>query len=145
MARHRHRPNIEPERERFGTAIQMAEILRANELIVMALETPIPAEDRTRAVAVDFLGRQTRLLPGSVRVAQLTGAPVLMLVVRRLEDWRHQVLEISPPVKLDDDTATAFRRCMAMVEAPIRQQLAFWDYWQGSRALVDLGLLSTQK
>ncbi len=145
LARHRHRPNIEPEKERFGTAIQMAEILHSNELITMALETPIPAEDRTRAVPVDFLGRQIRLLPGSVSVAQLTGAPVLMLVVRRLKDWRHQVLEISPPVQLDDDTATAFRHCMAIVEAPVRQQLAYWDYWHSSRALADLGLLSAQK
>lgn len=144
VGRHRHRPNIEPEKERFGTAMQMAEVLRSNEVITMALETPVPAEDRTRAVPVDFLGHRIRLLAGSVSVAQLTGSTLLTLVVRRQADWRHQVLEISAPVTLDGDPAAAFRRCMAMVEAPIRQHLASWDYWSGTRALVDLGLLSTQ-
>ena len=143
VGRHRRRPNIEPEKERFGTAMRMVEVLRSNEVITMALETPIPAEDRARAVPVDFLGHRIRLLAGSVSVAQLTGSPLLMLVVHRQADWRHQVLEISAPVTLDGDPASAFRRCMEMVEAPIRQHLAYWDYWSGTRALVDLGLLST--
>ena len=145
VARHRHRSNIEPAKDRFGAAMHMAEILHSNELIAMAIETPLPAEDRARAVPVDFLGHQMLLLPGSVSVAQLTGSPVLMLVVRRLADWRHQILEISAPVPLDGDTATAFKRCVAMVEAPIRQHLAYWDYWQNPRMLFELGLLSNQQ
>lgn len=134
------RPNIEPVKEGPGIAVQMAEILRSNEVIALAIETPPPPEERPRAVAVDFLGRQSFLLPGSINLAQITGSPVLVLVMRRLADWRHQVLEVSPPVPLNADTATAFRRCMAMLETPIRQQVAYWDYWRSSQDLIDFGL-----
>jgi lauroyl/myristoyl acyltransferase len=122
----------------------MAEILRANEVITIAIDVPVSHEDRAHALAVDFLGRRVLLLPGSVSIAQHTGSQVLVSVVRRLPDWRHQVLEISPPVPLDGDMETAFKRCVAMVEAPIRQDLASWDGCLNTQALVDLGLLSAE-
>ncbi len=140
-ARHRHKPNIEPGKDRFGTALRMAETLEANEVITIALETPVLPEDRARSVPVDFLGRKMLLLPGSISVAQLTGSPVLVLVARRQADWAHQVLEISPPVPLDGDTAAAFQRCVAMIEAPVQQNLAHWDYWESAQNLIDFELL----
>lgn len=145
IARHRHRPNIEPTKDRYGTAMQMAEILRSNQLITLAIDDPVAIEDRARAVPVNFLGRQILLLPGSVSVAQLTDSPLLTLVVRRLADWRHQVLEISPPVSLEGDVSTAFKRCVKMLEVPICQHPAYWDHWANTENLVALGLLSTQE
>jgi lauroyl/myristoyl acyltransferase len=142
---HHRRPNIEPERERFGKAMLMAEILRSNELITMAIEVPLSAEERARAVPVDFLGRQILLLPGSVSVAQITGSPILVLVVHRRADWEHQVLEISPPVPLDGDPIKAFKHCVKMLEEPIRQNPAYWDWWTKTQNLIDLGLLPTQE
>jgi lauroyl/myristoyl acyltransferase len=142
VGRHR-RPNIEPAKERFGTAIQMVEVLRSNELITMAVEAPLAAEDRERAVPVDFLGHQMLALPGSVSVAQLTGSQLLILIVRRLKNWRHQVLEISPPIPLDSDVITAFKHCVAMLEEPVHQNLAHWDYWANTKDLVEMGLLPT--
>ena len=142
VARRLRRPNIEPQKEGAGIGIRIAEILRSNELVSMAIDIPVPVADRVRAVPVDFLGRQIPLLPGSVLLAQLTGSPVLVLVLRRSADWRHQVLEISP-VPLDGDALTAFKRCVAMLEAPIRQDLAHWDAWENPQDLADLGLLST--
>lgn len=141
--RHLRRPNIEPRRGQVEAAIRMAEILRANEVISIAIDVPVSPEDRAHAVPVDFLGRQVLLLPGSVSIAQHTGSQVLVSVVHRSTDWRHQVLEISP-VSLDGDAETAFKRCVAIVEAPIRQNLAFWDGCLNTQALVDLGLLSTK-
>jgi len=141
---HHRRPNIEPERERFSTAMLMAETLRSNELITMAIEAPLSPEERARAVPVDFLGRQVLLLPGSTDIAQFTGSPVLVMVVRRLADWRHQVLEISPPVPLEGDPIKAFKHCVKMLEAPIRQNPAYWDWWTNTQDLIDLGLLPTQ-
>lgn len=138
--RHR-RPNIEPGRDRFGTAMRMAETLQSNEIITIALETPILPEDRTRAVEVDFLGRKLLLLPGSVDVAQFTGSPILVMTARRLADWSHQIVEISPPVSPDGDTATVFRRCIAMLEAPIQQDLTLWDYWESTQNLIGFGVL----
>jgi lauroyl/myristoyl acyltransferase len=143
VARHRRRPNIEPHKEQFGTAIQIAEILRSNELIAIPIDAPTSAAERVRAIPVDFLGRQILLLPGSVMIAQLTGSPVLTLTLHRSADWRRQILEISPPVPLDGDAVMAFKRCMVMLEEPIRQNLAYWDFWESPQDLIDLGLLST--
>lgn len=145
VAGHR-RPNIEPAKERFGTAIRMMEVLRSNGLITMAIETPLLAEDQVRAMPVDFLGHQMLVLPGAVCVAQITGAQLLLMTVRRSKDWRHQVLEITPPpVPLDGDTATTVKGLMAKLESSIRQNLAHWDYWENTQNLVDLGLLPEQE
>ena len=140
---HLRRPNIEPLKGQVEAAMQMAEVLRANEAITIAIDVPVPPKDRAHAVTVDFLGRQIPLLPGSVSIAQHTGSPVLVLIALRSPDWRHQVVEISP-VPLDGDIETDFKRCVAMVEAPIRQNLAQWDGCLNTQALVTLGLLSTE-
>ena len=145
LERHRRGPNIEQAREGVGTAMRMAEILRSNELIAMAIESPLSAQEQARSIPVDFLGRQILLLPGSVTVAQLTGSAVLMLVMHRLPDWRHQILEISPPVPLNGDAVAAIKRCMKMLEASIRQHPAYWDWWVNGRDLAALGLLPGQE
>ncbi len=140
VARHRRRPSIESRIEGSGIAIRIAEILRSNELVALPIDAPPSMDDRSRAVSVDFLGRQVLLLPGSVQIAQLTGSKVLVLVPHRLGDWRHQVLEILP-VSLDGDTTASFRRCVALIEVPIRRYPAFWNGWEDAQELVDLGLL----
>ena len=140
VAHHRHRPNIEPRTGQIGMAVQAATILRQNELIGILLDPPVLPADRTRAVQVNFLNGQALLLPGAVALAQLTGAPTLMVFMRRSEDWRHQVLEISPPVSVDGDKVTAFERCIAMVEDAIRKNPAHWRYWNPT-PLAELGLL----
>lgn len=89
-----------------------------------------------------MLGRQARLLPGVVTLARLTGAPVLMAFVYRSADYRHQVLEISDPVPMAGDTATAFGRCVAGVSAAIRRSPASWVYWPSPLDLDNLGMLS---
>jgi len=140
VERHRHRPNIEPRAGQFGVAVQAAAVLRQNELIGTHLDPPVIAADRSRAASMNFLSGQALLLPGAITIAQLMGAPVLMTFMRRSEDWRHQVLEISPPMPLNGDAVTAFGRCLAVVEAAIRRDPAQWLYWRLS-ALVQLGLL----
>jgi KDO2-lipid IV(A) lauroyltransferase len=136
---HMRRPNIQPQKGQVEAAIRMAEVLRANEVLTIPIDVPVSQQDRAHAVLVDFLGHQIPLLPGSVSIAKHTGAQVLVLVSRRLPDWRHQVVEISP-VPMDGDIAAVFRRCVAMVEAPIRQDPSLWTQWQESR-VVDFGLL----
>lgn len=145
VARHRRRANIEPMKDRLRVAVRIAEVLRSNDLIAVPLDssTTLPA-DRSRAVRVDFLGRQILLLPGSIKIAQLTGSAVLVAVVHRSADWRHQVLEISPPVSLDGDAVTVFKRCVKMLDGPIDRNPAYWDWWEDRQGLVDLGLLPAQ-
>lgn len=138
---HFRRPNIEPRNGQVEAAIHMAEILRANEVITIAVDVPVSQQDRAHAVSVDFLGRQVLLLPGSVSIAKQTGSPVMVVVALRLSDWRHQVMEITP-VPLNGDIDADFKRCVSMVEAPIRQNLAQWDGCLNTPALIDLGLLN---
>jgi lauroyl/myristoyl acyltransferase len=141
LRRHRSRPNIEPWPGRLGVAAQAAAILRAGEVITIAIDAPPLDSDRPRAVEVPFLGRRARLLPGAVTLAQVTGAPLLMGFMYREPDYRHQVLEISAPVPVDGDVATAFARCAAAVGAAIRRSPAHWVYWPSGADLAGLGLL----
>jgi KDO2-lipid IV(A) lauroyltransferase len=143
MRRHRHRPNIEPWAGRVGVAAQAAAVLRANEVLTIAIDAPPLKSDMARTVEVPFLGRRARLLPGAVTLARLTGAPVLMCFMYRAADYGHQVLEISAPVELSakDDEATAFARCAAEVSAAIRRSPAHWAYWASRADLACLGLI----
>jgi KDO2-lipid IV(A) lauroyltransferase len=141
VLRHRQRPNIEPWPGRVQVAIQAATALRGNEVVTLASEAPPLEAELDRTIEVPFLGRQARILPGVVNLARLTGAPVLMASVHRSADYRHQVLEISPPVPTEGGTAAAFGRCVAAVDAAIRAHLADWDFWFESNDLARLGLL----
>jgi lauroyl/myristoyl acyltransferase len=139
--RHRQRPNIEPWPGRMQVGVQAAAVLRGNEVLTICSEAPPLDEELNRTIEVPFLGRQARFLPGVVTLARLTGAPVLMISVHRLADFRHQVVEISPPVPMDGETATAFERCAAAMGAAIRAHPAGWDFWFIQDDLVRLGLL----
>ena len=78
-----------------------------------------------------------------VALARLTGAPVLMAFAYRSADCRHQVLEISPPVPMRGETATAFGRCVVAMKAGIRKSPAHWFYWFQTEDLVTLGIVPT--
>jgi Kdo2-lipid IVA lauroyltransferase/acyltransferase len=141
VLRHRQRPNIEPWPDRVHVAAQAAVALRANEVVTISSDAAPLDADLARTVEMPFLGRQARLLPGVVTLARLTGAPVLMVFVRRLADYRHQVLEISPPMPMEGETVTAFGRCVAAMDAAIRTNPADWIYWADTDDLVSFGLL----
>ena len=141
LLHHRQRPMIEPMPGNIHAAAQAAVALRANEVVTIASDAAPLDADLTRTVEMPFLGRQARLLPGVVTLARLTGAPVLMVFACRLADYRHQVLEISPPVPMEGETVTAFGRCVAAMDAAIRANLASWIYWASMDDLASLGLL----
>jgi lauroyl/myristoyl acyltransferase len=145
LRRHRKRPNIEPWTGRFDVAARAATVLRANEVLTIAIDAPPLDCDETRAVEVPFLGRQARLLPGIVTLARLTGAPVLTAFMYRSADYRHQVLEISEPVPAAGDTPAAFARCAAEVAAAITKKPAHWRYWPSSADLAQLGLILPER
>jgi lauroyl/myristoyl acyltransferase len=142
LRHHRQRPLIQPMPGSLQATAQAVVALRANEVVTISSDAPPLDADQARAVEVTFLGRKARLLPGVVTLARLTGAPVLMVSMRRLADYRHQVLEISPPVPMEGDTVTAFRRCVAAMETAIRTDPAHWVYWASTDDLTKLGLLT---
>ncbi len=139
--RHRHRPNITAWPGRWQVAVQAANVLRANEVVTICCDSPPLAEEQPRTVEVPFLGGKGRFVPGIVMLAQATDAPVLIISIRRLPDYRHQVVEISPPVPMDGDTTVAFGRCAAAAEAVIRAHPAEWDTWYSLEDLVRMGLV----
>ena len=143
LRRHRHRPNIEPWGGRVGVAAQAAAILHANEVVTISIDAPPLDGDLGRTVDVPFLGRRAGLLPGAVTIAQVTRAPLLMAFMYRTPDYHHQVLEISAPVSMAGDTATAFARCADEVSAAIRRRPAHWAYWASGGDLARLGVLMT--
>jgi lauroyl/myristoyl acyltransferase len=145
VRRHRQRPNIEPWPGRPQVAALAAAALRANEVVTICIDAPPLDNDRARAVEVPFLGGRTRLLPGAVVLAQLTGAPLLTCFMYRAADYSHQVLEISAPVAVDGETATAFVRCAAEVSAAIQRSPAHWHFWPNTGDLTDLGLIPRQR
>lgn len=144
LQRQRYRPNIEPWAGRIEVAAQAAVALRANEVVTISIDVPPLECDRARAIEVPFLGGRARLLPGVVTLARLTGAPVLMCFLHRSDDYRHQVLVISPPVPVDGETATAFGRCAAAVSAAITASPAHWQYLASTADLAKLGLIPRQ-
>jgi lauroyl/myristoyl acyltransferase len=64
-----------------------------------------------------------------------------MISIRRLPDYRHQVVEISPPVPVDGETTAAFERCAAAAETIIRAHPAEWDIWYNLEDLIRMGLV----
>jgi KDO2-lipid IV(A) lauroyltransferase len=145
LRRHRKRPNIEPWPGRFDIATRAAAVLRANEVLTIVIDAPPLDSDKPRALTVPFLGRRAGLMPGVVTLAQLTGAPVLMGFLYRSADYCHQVLEISAPVPVEGDKATAFTRCVAEVSTAISSNPAHWRYWASTADLANLGLVSTER
>lgn len=141
LQRHRQRPNIEPWPGRIQVVAQAAVALRANEVVTVSSDASPLDADRARAAEIPFLGRQARLLPGVVGLAQLTGAPVLMMFAYRSSDYHHQVLEISPPVSMEGETVTAFGRCVAAIDAAVKKSPAEWVYWASTEDLASMGLV----
>jgi KDO2-lipid IV(A) lauroyltransferase len=144
VRRYRQRPNIEPWPGRPQVALLAAAALRANEVVSISIDAPPLDNELARAIDVPFLGRRAQLLPGIVTLAQLTGAPVLMGFLYREADYCHQVWEISAPVPLEGETATAFGRCVAEVSAAIRRSPAHWNFWH-TIDLARLGLIKPQR
>jgi lauroyl/myristoyl acyltransferase len=145
LRRHRTRPNIEPWPGRFDVATRAASVLRANEVLTIVIDAPPLDNDKARAINVPFLRHQARLVPGVATLAQVTGAPVLTGFLYRSSDYCHQVLEISSPLPVEGERATAFKRCAAEVSAAITRTPAQWRYWASTADLESLGLVGEER
>jgi KDO2-lipid IV(A) lauroyltransferase len=140
--RYAMRPAINPLEDQFAVAAKVAKQLRKNELVATFLDA-VPAEaDLPRTVTVEFLGRQTQLLAGSVSIAQRTGSPVLVGLMRRSPDWRHQIFEISSPIAVDGDTADVLRRCLELIEQAVYECPSLWFNWPITEELATMNLVT---
>ncbi len=143
LLRYRQGPNIEPWAGRIMSGVQAIRTLRRNEVVTI-LPDAIPQEhDESRVVKVPFLGGKATFLPGVVHLARSADAPCLKVSVYRLADYRHQVVEISPPLSLEGERQEAFARCAAAMEATIRANPALWTTW--NEDLADIGLAPARR
>jgi KDO2-lipid IV(A) lauroyltransferase len=141
VLRYRQGPNIEPWVGRIASGVQAVRTLRRNEVVTILSDAPPLASDESRVVKVPFLGREATFLPGVIHLARSSGAPVLMVSVHRSADYRHQVVEISPPISLEGEPQEALARCAAVMDATIRSNPALWLHWSETDFLADLGLI----
>jgi lauroyl/myristoyl acyltransferase len=140
---HLVRQNIETSGEirnrPLFVAVKAATVLRENEVIFIPIDVGV--RDPERSVRLDFLNGTAIVLPGAVLIAKLARAPLLMTLMYRAADWRHQRLEISPAIPTDGDTTETLRRCLAFLDAAIRRKPAQWDFWGTPELRTELGLL----
>jgi KDO2-lipid IV(A) lauroyltransferase len=142
LLRHRQHPDIQSwEAVAIGDSEEAVRTLRRNEMVTILADSAPKGSDESRVVKVPFLGREAKLLPGAIHLARSAGAPVLMVSMSRSADYRHQVLEISPPLSLEGELQEALARCAAAMEATIRANPAQWFDWSDIGALTRLGLI----
>jgi len=138
------RQNIETSREirnrPLSVAVQAAAVLRENGLVFIAVDAGI--KDPVRAVHADFLGGRATIMPGAVVISRLGGAPLLVTLLHRSRDWRHQRLEISQPVDPKGDEAEVTQRCLNFFDAAIRREPSQWDFWGTEELRSELGLIA---
>jgi lauroyl/myristoyl acyltransferase len=140
--RYRQGPSIQSwEAVSSGRSERAVSTLRSNEAVTILADSEPLASDESRVVKVPFLGREATLLPGVVNLARSADAPVLVVSMHRSADYRHQVLEISPPISLEGGRQEALARCAAAMEAAIRTNPAQWGDWSDTGALAGLGLI----
>jgi KDO2-lipid IV(A) lauroyltransferase len=140
VLRHRQGPNIEPWAGRIMSGVQAIRTLRRNEVVTVEPDAAPQEGEESRVVRVPFLGGEATFVPGAIHLARSSGAPVLMVSVYRLADYRHQVVEISPPLSLEGEVEEAFARCAAAMDATIRTNPALWTTWDEEGGLTNLGL-----
>jgi Kdo2-lipid IVA lauroyltransferase/acyltransferase len=140
--RYRQGPSIESwECVASGRSEQAVSTLRRNEVVTILSDSDPQVSDESRVVKVPFLGREATFLPGVIHLARSSGAPVLVVSVHRSADYRHQVVEISPPISMEGELQEALARCAAVMDAAIRTNPAQWGDWSDTGALASLGLI----
>ena len=109
----------------FGVAVEAANVLRQNGVVLVMLDWPHP-----RMIEVDFLGRRARLAAGAALLAQATGAPLLDYFVYRGEGrWVPQIAEIgiahAPSGSRDD----VVQDCADRLAEHVRRDPAQWTFF----------------
>ncbi len=107
---------------------------------ILGDSAPLPS-DESLLVKVPFLGKEATFLPGVIHLARSSGAPVFVVSPHRSADYRHQVVEISPPISMEGELQEALARCAAVMDAAIRANPAQWGDWSDIDALASLGLI----
>lgn len=113
--------------------VRVLDALRKNQLVVMAVD--IPADRSHNVSRTRFLGKNCRFPNGIVRLAQLSGAPIIpFFILRDEDDWSHQRIEVQPPIELQGEPEADFQRCIDRLDAVVRQYPGHWTVWDSLTA-----------
>ena len=133
VMRHLRQPEIFVEEGRRSmVAVEAARVLKQNELIFAMMDVVDSPSRHPNAVPIPFLNGLAYVPTGVVRIAKSTGAPLLICLIHRSRDWRHQVMEISAPIPTKGDADEINRRCVRLIEDAIRMEPAHWRSWDSA-------------
>jgi len=120
----------------FDAAVKGIDVLRSNGFLGIMIDSQVEPGDMSRPFPFQFLGHEAELAMGAGVIAQAADAPLIVAILRRSADWRHQVLDIFPPVYAQRDPIAAQERCLALIESAVAKYPAHWnkmnptDLWQ---------------
>jgi KDO2-lipid IV(A) lauroyltransferase len=117
------------------SAVKAAGVLQSGELVFTQLDKIVKRNESSRAISVEFLNSERMFLPGAITLAKSSGAPILITLIRRASDWRHQILDISRPISLEGETDVCLRRCVTAIESAVRERPALWRHWDRGLAI----------
>jgi lauroyl/myristoyl acyltransferase len=102
-------------------------VLRKNGFLGIMIDSQAEPGDLSKPSVFEFLGHRAELVPGAGVIALAAGAPLIVVLLRRSADWRHQVLEIAPPLYVEGDPVAAYAKCLALVESAVRSSPSQWN------------------
>lgn len=111
----------------FDAASKGMNVVRNNGFLGIMIDSQAEPGDLSKPSTFEFLGQRVELVPGASAIALAAGAPLIVVLLRRSADWRHQVLEIAPPMYVEGDPAAAYAKCLALVESAVRTSPAHWN------------------
>ena len=117
-----------PIDEGFGSLVQLRDALLANEVVVMQGDRAMPGQ---RAQVVPFLHGHLRLPLGPVKLAQLTGSPIIPVFLVRGERGGFHV-HLTEPIEVDgesepiDGVDPALRRIAQAIESFVKKYPQQW-------------------
>jgi lauroyl/myristoyl acyltransferase len=113
------------ERDNLRVAVQAANALRRNEIILVLIDARFGNE----AVEADFLNRRLPLTSGHVVLAQACRAPLLSFFVRSSDTGLPRIAEIEEPYYASDDVDASVQHCISRLERKIVDSPVDWIWF----------------
>jgi lauroyl/myristoyl acyltransferase len=117
-------PFLWMQADNFGVAVQAANALRRNEVIVMLLDP----KAANHGVVVDFLDQRVQFPNIPALIAQAAHAPMLSFFIERPDSGTWQV-EINEPIDVFQDLVGPVQYFARQLENHIRQHPEVWLRW----------------
>jgi len=123
-------------------AVDIYRILSQNHFVSVAMDVPPHLADNREEV--DFLGHRCCFPVGLLKLAYLSGTPVIPYFSwRDPEDWTRQRLRVQPPIQISRNLKNDLQRCVDRLSDQIMErpeQWLSWDSFDHFRAPATVGV-----